>query len=826
MKTGNGPRRFPELPRVLELALFSYWVFFCLHLFYSANPVDFRRIPSLLAPSAPATAFAWANLLARTLSSLAGHAGCLAWMVAAFGMGLAASRLLAYRRRPVSMDGWLVTAGIGAASVSTLMLGLGLAGLWYPALAWVVVAGGAACVLLDPRFRRWPVRGSGEAAGWVLLGPTAELTVVVTAAAAAFVAARLGGVPEPGAPPAAGWAAAPVWAVALAGTGLWVWRSARRLLRSEPCGGAPGGGAPCGDPSCDDSSPVVRVLVAVLVVEAVFAVLLVTTGADVPERFYDAQVYHLAVPSLFAMHHKVVGLPNLLHSWFPLGMQMNYGVMWLVAGEPAVRAWRAWLFGLVLFAAYRLGAREGRPWAGLVGACLFAVNPLLVTNSMLTSVDVELCLLILVAALAAREALNERTAGGWSVAAGLLTGAAAAVKPTAAFWAPALVVLPALFGAGPVRGRVLKGAAIAGMALLVVAPWALRNWAETGNPAYPYATGVFRSGRQLDPVRREKFASQAASRVVNGWKDVPKLPWLLTDGNNSDDFLGPVPLILVPVLILHAPAAPAFGFHFGVVAASAALWLAASNRTRYMLATWGLLMLLIAWSLSAMAGRREVLRRASLALLAAIGAAFLAAEVLLWRTVLDPPAYLAGRETARAFLERKTLDSYIDTATRAGAVLPPGARVAMVGESRGLGWTRPFLNHSVYDVQVFEEAVRSSATPQEAAKRLRQRGVSHLFTNDRETSRLKLRYAYPMLDFDPRQRKIVEGLWGGWLSELPGSASYCALWRLEYPKGARKGARMPLTFLDDAMRVEFEGVTMVTWEGNAEIAVQKTVRKP
>jgi hypothetical protein len=314
--------------------------------------------------------------------------------------------------------------------------------------------------------------------------------------------------------------------------------------------------------------------------------------------------------------------------------------------------------------------------------------------------------------------------------------------------------------------------------------------------------------------------------VVTGWKDIPKSPWLLTDGNNSDDFIGPVPLLFVPVVLLHAPVAPAFGFHAGVVAASAAVWLMASNRTRYMMATWGLLMLLIAWSLGGLAGRREVLRRASLVILAAVGAAFLAAEILLWRTVLDPPAYLAGRETAQAFLERKTLNSYVEAATRVGAALPPVARVAMVGESRGLAWPRPFLNHSVYDVEVFEEAVRGSVSAGEAAKRLHQRGVTHLFTNDREASRLKLRYSYPMLDFDARQRKVIEGLWKGWLTELPGSASYCATWRLEYPKGARKGARMPMTFFDDAMRMEFEGVTMVTWEGGADIMVQKSVNKP
>jgi hypothetical protein len=217
---------------------------------------------------------------------------------------------------------------------------------------------------------------------------------------------------------------------------------------------------------------------------------------------------------------------------------------------------------------------------------------------------------------------------------------------------------------------------------------------------------------------------------------------------------------------------------------------------------------------------------AALVLMAAVGAANLAGVASMWRAVFDPVEMLAGRESARAFLERKMLNSYCGLAAEARARLVPGDRVAIVGETRGLYWSVPFFNHSVYDVGLFEEAIRSSADSRRAAGRLKQKGVTYLFFNDVEASRMKFRFEYPMLEFDSREHAVVAELWSRWIEGVAGGPRGGALYRLlRRPRRASAAPALPLCFDDAALRREFEGVTEITWSGGGQIQAIKSVVK-
>jgi hypothetical protein len=199
----------------------------------------------------------------------------------------------------------------------------------------------------------------------------------------------------------------------------------------------------------------------------------------------------------------------------------------------------------------------------------------------------------------------------------------------------------------------------------------------------------------------------------------------------------------------------------------------------------------------------------------------------LWRKFFDPVELLAGREDTRTYLGRRMLNSYSETAIRSGAFLGKGDRVLMVGETRGLYWPVPFVNHSAYDRQFFEEAVFSSADAVVAAKRLRQGGVTHLFFNDAETSRLKFRFEYPILEFNDRQRGVIAGLWERWMDEAAVAGPYQRLFRLRAsprPFGD-KAPGPPLSFDETGMRREFEGYSEITWSGGGQISVNKKMVK-
>ncbi len=127
---------------------------------------------------------------------------------------------------------------------------------------------------------------------------------------------------------------------------------------------------------------------------------------------------------------------------------------------------------------------------------------------------------------------------------GFLVGAAGCVKPTALFMVgiPAGVVL-LRFLSWRHWGRAVAAGSSAG--LLAVSPWLIRNGVLTGNPVFPFASGLFGTGHWtaeqaarfasahtfdgslIDRVRLLVFPDQAGRTAVARWRGLTNPQWLL-----------------------------------------------------------------------------------------------------------------------------------------------------------------------------------------------------------------------------------------------------------------------------------------------------------
>ena len=729
-----------RIPRGAGVALFAYWAFVLLQGYFRANPVDFVRVRAAFTPVIDPERFSRGNLQEVLFRIVSGHLALALWLPAVLGLGAAILVLMAPSKKVARSERFLLSFGLGMAAGMLLLLGLGLSGLWFPAMAWLAVLGGFASLWIS---RSILARGTGQ----------------------------ISGVQKEG----------------------WM--------------------------------PVV--LTGLLVAEALFALILLAGACIGPDRFYDAQVYHLAQPALFIMWHKITGLPNLMHSMFPQGMPMLYGWMWMMGGEAAIRAWRVWLGILVFAAVWRLGRDREHPITGIAAASLFATAPLFFLNATQTSVDVEVCLLILLACLAVREC-SRNSSMGWLFMAGILTGAAFSIKYTVVFWAPWLALLASRtkpgFGWHYFRPSWQRLAVFSLAVFLMLAPWLVRNVSVVGNPFYPYLTQAFKGGRQWDPPRLKRFLEQQASYAVDKVADLPKLPWQLVNGHNSENYVGPALVLLAPLLLVFRSGGPGAGVVGILAGMSLLMWLGVTHIHRFLLATWALAWILVAWSVWDMGKARPWFRNSILVLLVILNGVGMADILIFWRHNVDPVEMLAGRESPREFLVRKTINQYEDAADAGGRLMPANGRVMMAGETRGVYWPRPFYTHSAYDIQAFEEIIWSSRDANEAAKRLKQKGVTHLFFNDSETYRMKFRFAYPMMAFDARQMGVIRELWQTRVREVF-RKGFTALYAVSWPAGKGTGTPLPMSFDGEAMRREFEGFTQISSTGG-QVVVQKMIMRP
>lgn len=675
----------------------------------------FRPFRGVLWPS-PATAwagsFAWANMRELALRVGVGQAVVAVWAVAVAGLGTIVLPVVAPRLKVDRPDRRALGLGLGFGLGTLLWLGLGLAGLWLPRVAWVVTAIG------------W----------WLVMRGSAT-------------------------------------------------REVRPKRVAVPVSAGPG-----------------RWAVVLFGCLAVMAVAIVVAGSALPETAPDPLIYHLALPEIFTAEHRIVPSTQIFHASLPMGAPMHYGWMLLLGGEPAVRAWRGWVFVVILWLLHRIASRAGSWEAGWIAAGVFASLPQTHFLGSATYVDLDACALGLLACLAIQSGGRRRIVLG-----GVLAGAACAVKLTAVFLVPGLIVA--------VRPRrpllIVKRAVVVGLAVgVLMAPWWIRNEISVGNPIQPFAEKWFPPYRPMPPYYQEVLAAHTESRVLRGWKMWPAFPWLDAKGMNEETQLGPVFLLGVPWLILSPPVATLTGYAW-VAGIAAVCWAVKTNIPRYAMTVWALLTVLIASSLWQIGGGHPT-RQRWLSVFCASLLAIFGVEVLLGalpRAANVIPVWL-GRESPLSILDRLP-NSYLSVA-RGTLRLPRGARVLLVGEWRGAHWPVAVINHSPYDIKLADEILASSHTGAEAAKRMRQR-AGWVYVGDAETGRIKYTLDFPLMAVDARAEHVAAEVWRFWMDEESRSGSG-VLWRIRRtPRTRGPWPAVPLTFNAAGLREAYGPFTAMSF---------------
>jgi hypothetical protein len=203
----------------------------------------------------------------------------------------------------------------------------------------------------------------------------------------------------------------------------------------------------------------------------------------VPVLFFDSLAYHFAQPELWLIEGRIAPYEWSLHSWFPPGMSVLYGVGLALGGESWANDANLLIAVAFCLLAVDLGRRLFSPIAGLVALLALLSVPQVLFAAAIPAAD--LAHGTFVAATVAALLLEWREPeGGWLRCAGWLAAGAMLTKYLA-------IVMPLAVGGFllltlPGRQRRVGDAARFLLpSLLLLSPWMIQNWLVVGNPIAP-----------------------------------------------------------------------------------------------------------------------------------------------------------------------------------------------------------------------------------------------------------------------------------------------------------------------------------------------------
>ncbi len=519
---------------------------------------------------------------------------------------------------------------------------------------------------------------------------------------------------------------------------------------------------------------------------------------------YDVLSYHLELPREWLTLGAMRGLHHNVYSYLPSLMESGYMLIGALRGSMYEGIYTAQLFhaSLVMLAACAIGCITASfvgSFAGVVTAVTFLSLPwVLITGSMAYN---EMAMLALgsVAFLLAVSGGSRVT--GRAVVAGFLVGCATLAKLTAGPMIAVPVGLLLLINVSPRdksephdRRIAWKPAALAALAgLLTLAPYFARNGCWTGNPVFPFATGILGKGHWNDEEARRWTSGH--SFAASDTKPAEELPsrltewsrhWLFNAGygtvggtetrtsHQGPDYRnvasfhtqGGVPLLWIVAAAGAIVGLAGFNTRRLVIGLGATLfiqigfWMTGTHlQSRFLIPSLipGCVLAGLLTGLMARSNRRST--RAAAGVIGAglpLSLAVLSVTILFTQTLSLPDGVrvrLADiSDSLRPASERDKID---DERFAAGDhlinTLPRGSKVYLIADvSRLLYINREVVYHSAFDHDELGDLIRAAPNdPDRVIAMLAAQGITHIWVHWGELHRLHTTYGFDR-DVTPR----------------------------------------------------------------------------
>jgi len=458
--------------------------------------------------------------------------------------------------------------------------------------------------------------------------------------------------------------------------------------------------------------------------------------------FYDQWHQHLGFPWVWLQDGSVHTVSRDWYSYMPVNSSLlfAYGLKTLGPWSAQVVHW--WCGLVTVMAIWSLAKRVGTPGAGMWAAWIFVTTPTVLHLSTTAGTDLVVTIFAGGAWLALLRTIDR---GGrrnrWWVFSGVCVGLAVGTK----YIALGTVALPVAVGAvalhRPWRGAdalrsSIRGAGLAfASAVVTFAPWAVRNFSETGNPLFPFVNGPFRKLLKVPAESVEEFSSVLSGLDLSFHHVIAGLD-LGTFQASIDGFpsIGFAYLPLVAVAVLSWRHLNNAGWRALWVGAAAGVgfWLVTLHVSRYIVPV--LVPAAPVLAVAFAATLRQVSGRLRVPLVALVGLIFVVNIASSVSSLgLERMGCTLGVAEVEPILARWVSSS---PAFEPVSELPEDAKVLLVGEARALGFERPVEFEHPYRVSRLQELARAASDHRDIAARLTSEGVTHVLVNRWEVDRI------------------------------------------------------------------------------------------
>ena len=475
---------------------------------------------------------------------------------------------------------------------------------------------------------------------------------------------------------------------------------------------------------------------------------------------YDVLEYHLQVPREFFHAGHIGPLKHNCYSFYPLGVEMLYLLAMCLRSGAYEGMYLAkmlhGIFGVLAVVAIFGTLKKENDTRGRFSSLLLATAPFMLYLSWLAMAELAIVCYLTLALLWLRQWLRDSKPPA-AVMIGLMIGGACAAKYLSVGFVAAPIGIMMLIFSLKSRRRLSHLPLVAAVALMLFAPWGIRNAIYTGNPVFPLATKLLGRGHWSGESQKRWDDGHGGSQKPPvppppAWQVSRTTPKLALLWNNfiSRQIFGSLVLLLggvgVCVLIAEGRKAPPWDWCLaGVLGVQLAVWALATHGMpeRFLMPALVPLSLLAGGVLARLFGiKGNPLKRGGqsseradwgqapamgLFLTAAIVNIVITLFVFRFETSGKPFPPLRGQGIANTMLADIGMDK-----------LPKDARVMLIGDAKGFYFPPGTIYATAFDTHPL--AGMNSA---QVRKVLKQRRVTHIYVNWAEIWRLAGTYGYP-----------------------------------------------------------------------------------